>query len=172
MKAAKDVALISIFTALLIGGQLALSLISGVEVVTVLLLTFAFIFGIKRSLLVATAFSLLRCFIFGFFPTIIILYLIYYNVFVIVIGAIGNIAKHNLSRVIYFLLIGIAVLLTVSFTALDNVITPLFYGFTKEAALAYAYASLTACVPQVICAAITVALLFPVLYRVCRKFKN
>ncbi len=171
MKAAKDLALISIFTALLIGSQLALSLISGVEIVTVLFLTYAFIFGVKRSLFVATAFSLLRCLIFGFFPTVIILYLIYYNVFAIVIGGIGNKLGHKTTRKTHFILIGVAVLLTIFFTMLDNVITPLFYGFSKQAALSYAYMSLTACIPQTICVAITVALLFPVLYRVCYKFR-
>ncbi len=172
MKAAKDLALISVFTALLIGSQLAFSFISGVEIVTPLFLTYAFVFGVKRSVLVATAFSLLRCLIFGFFPSVALLYLIYYNVFAVVIGVIGNTLGHKTTRKTHFALIGVAVLLTIFFTLLDDVITPLFYGFSKDAALSYAYASLTACIPQTICVAVTVFLLFPVLYRVCYPFRN
>ena len=72
MRTAKEIALISVFTALLIGGQFVLSGISGIEIVTVLLLSFSYYFGIRRGLLVANAFSLLRCFIFGFFVNVII----------------------------------------------------------------------------------------------------
>ena len=62
MKTAKDIALIGVFTAMLIGGQLVLSGIAGVEVVTVLLLAFSYYFGIIRGLFVANVFSILRCF--------------------------------------------------------------------------------------------------------------
>lgn len=72
MRTAKEISLISVFTALLIGGQFILSGISGIEIVTVLLLSFSYYFGITRGLFVANAFSLLRCFIFGFFPIVII----------------------------------------------------------------------------------------------------
>ncbi len=172
MKTAKDLALVSVFTALLIGGQFALSMLSGVEIVTVLFLTFAFVFGVKKSLFVATAFSLLRCLIFGFFPTVILLYLLYYNLFALVIGSIGNKIEHRLTRKSHALLVGTAILLTVCFTALDNVLTPLFYGYTRQAALAYAVASLTALVPQTVCVFVTVLLLFPLLYRICFPFKS
>ena len=79
MKSAKKIILPGVFTALLIGGQFALSGISGIEIVTVLLLTFVYKYGIKQGLFVANAFSLIRCFIFGFIPSVLILYLIYYN---------------------------------------------------------------------------------------------
>ena len=68
-----------VFVALLIGGQFALFAVSGIEIVTVLFASFVFCFGIVRSLIVGTAFSLLRCFVFGFMPNVLILYLIYYN---------------------------------------------------------------------------------------------
>ena len=60
MNTAKKIILPGVFTALLIGAQLVLSGISGVELVTVLLLTFVYKYGIKQGVLVATAFSLLR----------------------------------------------------------------------------------------------------------------
>ena len=157
MKTTKDLALISTFTALLIGGQLALSAVSGIEIVTVLFLGFAYVFGVKRSVFVANAFSVLRCLIFGFFPTVIILYLLYYNLFAIVIGCIGNRLKHAYSLKNHIILVVVAILLTVCFTLFDNVITPLFYQFDAQSTEAYWYASLTAVIPQVICVAVTTA---------------
>ena len=79
MYTAKKIILPGVFTALLLGAQLVLSGISGIELVTVLLLTFAYKYGIKQGLFVANAFSLLRCFLFGFYPNVLILYLLYYN---------------------------------------------------------------------------------------------
>ena len=79
MKTAKEITVIGLFVALLIGGQFVLSGISGIEIVTVLIVSFCFYFGVFRGVIVATAFSLLRCFIFGFFPNVIVLYLIFYN---------------------------------------------------------------------------------------------
>lgn len=166
MKTAKDLALIGIYTALLIGAQFALSAISGVEVVTVLFLSFCFCFGIVRGMIVANAFSLLRCFIFGFFPTVLILYLIYYNIFAVVFGLLGKWRKRRVGVLEVVLTVFTAIIMTAFFTALDDIITPLYYGFGFEAAKAYALASLVAMVPQIICVIITVAILFPVLVKV------
>ena len=126
MSKTKEIALIGVYVALLIGGQVALSAISGIEVVTVLLASFAFYFGIKRSLIVAVAFSILRCFLFGFMPSVIILYLIYYPLFVTIFGLIGNRFKHKATPKHHVLVIMVAVLCVVLFTALDNLITPLY----------------------------------------------
>ncbi len=166
MKTAKDVALIGVFTALLIGGQFVLSGISGVEIVTVLLLSFSYYFGIVRGLLVANAFSVLRCFIFGFFPNTIILYVIYYNLFVVVFGLLGRKFKRQLNAKTHVALILVAVCMTIFFTALDDLVTPLYYGFSSGAMKAYAVASLAAVVPQTVCSAITTALILPVLLRI------
>ena len=165
MKTAKDIALIGVFTALLIGGQFVLSGISGVEIVTVLLLSFSYYFGVVRGLLVANAFSILRCFIFGFFPNVIILYLVYYNLFVIVFGLLGKRFKKELNLKIHMIIVLAAVLMTAFFTGLDDIVSPLYYGFSLDAAKAYAVASLTAVVPQVICTLVTVLFLLPVLIR-------
>lgn len=169
MKVAKEIALISVFTALLIGGQFVLSGISGIEIVTVLLLSFAYYFGIRRGLFVVNAFSLLRCFIFGFFPNVIILYLIYYNLFVLIFGLLGFKLKKKLDIRIHILLVVVACFMTIMFTALDNIITPLYYRFSIDAMKAYAIASLTAVVPQVLCTVCTVVLLFPILIRVYKS---
>ncbi len=166
----KDIAIISMFTAILIGSQLALSAINGVEIVTILLLSFSFAFGIKRSLFVANLFTVLRCFIFGFFPSVIILYFIYSNIFVFIIGAIGNKFKRNATKISFIIILVVALLLTVFFTLLDDLITPLYWGYSLESAKAYFYLSLTAMVPQLISTAVTVTLLFLPLNRIFLKF--
>ncbi|MGN0805907.1 MAG: hypothetical protein ACI4MC_02615 [Candidatus Coproplasma sp.] len=158
---AKDFALIGVYTALLIGGQFALSFVAGVEVVTVLLLTFAFRFGFRRSLIVVNAFCILRCFIFGFFPTVIILYFIYYNLFVLLFAFIGKRFKGRISVVRLVVIVCSATLCTACFTLLDDVITPLFYSFDQAATKAYFITSLYTMATQMICTIATVTLLFP-----------
>ena len=81
VRGVKNVAITAVFTALLLGAQYALWFVKGVELVTLLLLVFSYRFGVKCGVLSAVAFSLLRCFLFGFFPSVILLYLIYYPLF-------------------------------------------------------------------------------------------
>ena len=169
MLAAKEISLIGIFVALLVGGQWVLSGVSGIEIVTVLLLSFAFYFGIKRGLIVATAFSLLRCFIFGFFPNVIILYLIYYNLFVVVFGLLGKKFKRSIEVKRHIVIIAVAVAMTVFFTLLENLISTFYFSFTWEVAKRYYLLSLTALVPQLVCTLITVLLLLPILIKLYAK---
>lgn len=166
MKIAKRIVLPAMYTALLIGGQIALSGVSGVEIVTVLLLTFCFRFGILQGLIVATGFSLLRNFYFGFYPTVVLLYMIYFNLFAIVFGALGHLFGKKYSIKSHVVLIVTAVLMTVLFTAIDNVITPLFFGMNPNQTKAYWVGSLSAVIPQSICACITTIFLFPVVLKV------
>ncbi len=175
LQSAKEIANIVIMVAILIVSQLALSFIQGVEVVTILLLCYCHVFGIKRGVMVATAFSLLRCFVWGFFPTVIILYLVYFNLFAIVFGLIGKLKRegNKKQRIIHLIIVTIVALLcTTSFTMLDNIITPLFYGYSKEAWKGYFYASFFSLVPQLICTLVTVLLLFEPISRVFEKVKN
>lgn len=87
---AKKIAYCAIMTALLIGGQVALGFVAGIEVVTVLLVCFAYVFGVWCGVITAIAFSLLRCFIWGFYPAVILLYLIYYPLLALLFGLIGR----------------------------------------------------------------------------------
>lgn len=166
MKTAKEISLLSVFVALLIGGQFVLSGVSGIEIVTVLITSFCFYFGIVRGLTVATAFSLLRCFLFGFFPTVIILYLIYYNLVAVVFGLLGKCFNRSLNVKKLIVTVIVAAVMTIMFSMIDNVITPLFYGYTLNAAKAYFYTSFTAMIPQTICAIITVSIFFAPLLKV------
>jgi hypothetical protein len=109
-------------------------------------------------MLAATVFSLLRQLVFGFFLSVLVLYLIYYNMLAWLFGFLGkrmSCKSKNLP-----LLTGIACVCTVGFTMLDNVITPLIYGFGQHAATVYFMQSMTALVPQCVCAFVTVTVLF------------
>ncbi len=61
MEKTRFVVRVAMCVALLIGGQMALSGVSGIEIVTVMLLCFCFHYGIRYGIAVATTFSLLRC---------------------------------------------------------------------------------------------------------------
>lgn len=162
MNTGKRIALIAIYVALLIGGQLVLSGIAGVEIISALLVVFCFCFGVKSGVVTATVFSLLRCFLFGFFPSVIILYLVYFNLLAIIIGVIGNAFSRRLSWLSFVVILLVTAVLTACFTLLDDIISPIYYGFTKEATKAYFIASLPIMAVQVPISALTVGLLiFP-----------
>lgn len=171
MKTAKEISLMGVFIALLIGGQLALSAISGVEIVTALCVSFFFFFGVKRGVILATAFSLLRCFVFGFFVNVVILYLIYYNALAVVFGIIGKLLnkKANLKSILIVTITAIA--FTALFTLLDNFISYIYLGLSKKAFEIYFKASLITMTSQIICVAVTVPLLFYPLIKIYKTVK-
>ncbi len=169
MKNIKFIVRVAMSVALLIGAQMALSAINGIEIVTVILLCLSFCYGIRTGLAIATTFSLLRCFFFGFQINIIILYLIYYNLFALAFGGLGNCFGSKTTLVRHVVIVAVAVVFTVMFTLLDDVVTPLIYGFSRNAAKVYFFQSLTAMIPQSICTAVSVSLLFVPLTRVIRK---
>ncbi len=162
-RSAKDCACIAVFVAVLLASQLALSALPGVETVTVLFAGYAFCFGYKRGWISAIAFSLVRQVLFGFFPSVLILYLVYYNFFVTVFAFLGK----KIKRVVRGMMITVptACVCTALFTLLDCVITPLFYGFSAKASNAYFYASLPVMFSQIVCAGVSTALLFLPLFR-------
>ena len=225
---AKRIAVCAVSVALLIALQFTLSMVPGVELVTVLLLCFCYTFGVCMGLITATAFSLLRCILFGFNINVIVLYLIYYNLFAVLFGFLGKktipswICYAILSIVAavsaYFAIVGLpisilykrqvtimlwavfsiavaliimytvlliknrgrggreiaavaalAAVCTLCFSLLDDVITPLIYGYTPDAAKAYFVASLYVMIPQTLCTLISVSLLFRPLVTVFKK---
>ena len=170
VRSAKECAYLAVFVALLIGAQLPLAALPGVEIVTLLFVAYAFVFGIRRGMLAATAFSLLRQFVFAFSPTVLILYLVYYNLLTAVFGLLGLWIKKPLVHLWW--LTAVACICTVGFTLLDDLITPLWLGFSERAWRAYFYASLSFMIPQTVCTAVTVGLLFYPLQRVFRQIKK
>lgn len=171
MKTAKEITILGLFVALLIGGQFVLSGISGIEIVTVLFVSFCFYFGIFRGIIVATSFSLLRCFIFGFFPNVIILYLIYYNLVAVIVGVIGNIFKRSINVNKLIVITITSVILMGLFTLLDLGLMVIFYGFTIKAIYAYFIAGVPTLITQVICVAVSVPSLFFPLLKVYKNIK-
>ena len=169
MNKTKFVVRVAMCVALLIAGQLALSSVSGIEIVTVMLLCFCYCYGVRHGIAIATTFSLLRCFVFGFQINVIVLYLVYYNLFAIFFGWLGArfTGKNALLKTV--IIVASAVVFTAMFTLLDDVITPLIYGFNENATRVYFYQSLTALIPQTVCAAVTVSLLFHPLTKVIQK---
>lgn len=163
VRSAKECTLVAVFVALLIATQLVLSAIPGVEVVSVLFAAFAFSFGRYRALAAATAFSLLRQLVFGFFPTVLILYLLYYNLFALIFAFLGKKIQSPVKGLV--LIVGVACVCTIIFTLLDCMITPLFYGFSRTASKAYFYASIPVVLPQTVCVGVSTALLFLPLWR-------
>lgn len=170
IRTAKECSYASVFVSLLIAIQLVFSFVPGVEFVTILFVSYAFVFGIVRGWIVATAFSLLRQFIFGFSPTVLVLYLVYYNFLVIVFGLLGRVVKKPIQYLPLLILAG--AVCTALFTLTDDIITPLWYGYSRRATKAYFTASLVFMVPQMICTVITIGLLFLPLTKVFRLLKK
>lgn len=168
MRTTKRITYCGVTVALLLAVQMVLSGIAGVELVTAIFLCFCVASGVKMSMLTATAYALVRCLIFGFTPTAVILYLIYWNLFSLLFGFMGaHMQKaHTVAQIAVFT--ALAVIMTVCFTMLDNLITPLYYGFTASAARNYFYASLPVLFPQVLCVACSVPVLFVPLFGVFR----
>lgn len=221
MRTAREIAICALAAALLIAVQIALSFLPGVELVTAVFLAFCYTFGRRSGVVTATAFSLLRCFVFGFYPSVVALYLIYYNLFALLFGGLGERNKPlppwlapaillflaaasallaclrlpvsilwqgKLSALLWTMcalfaalfalncallwknkgkdyretaeLTALAAVCTVCFTLLDDVLTPLFYRLSAEAALAWFYTSFTAMIPQTICCVVSVSVLF------------
>ena len=214
-----QLAFCAVMTALLIAVQYVLGFVSGIELVTVLFLSFCYVFGVQCGLLTGAAFSLLRCLLFGFMPNVILLYLVYYSLFALIFGFLGKghisirlcpvllavlaaasayfalsglpisiMYQSRVSAMLWILFgISLAILIfyivlvitnkgeqgrelatvtalaavcTVMFTLLDDVITPLFMGYSAETATAYFYTGFMAMLPQTICAAVSVFVLF------------
>lgn len=215
----KKLAASAVMTALLIAVQYIFGFVSGIELVTVFLLCFCYTFGVVCGMITATAFSLVRCLIFGFAPNVIVLYLIYYNFFALLFGALGRkkiplwvpplvlsclivmcayfasagipvsiFVKVRISAMLWTLyailslilafyvgiilygkgntfreiasVTALAAFCTVMFTLLDDVISPLMLGYSFKVAEIYFYNSFMAMLPQTICAAVSVAVLF------------
>jgi hypothetical protein len=155
---------------LTIAAQLCLSFVPGIEVVTVLFVSFSFAFGCRRGIIAATAFSLLRQLIFGFFPTVLLLYLIYYNLLTLLFGFLGRWNTLTPKKLVWLTLT--ACVCTVCFTMLDNIITPLWYGYSERVLKIYFKASLSFMIPQIVSAAVTVGTLFLPLWAVFRKLSR
>ncbi len=170
VRVSRECAYLAVFVALVIAAQLCLTFVPGIELVTVLFVSYAFAFGWRRGALAAVAFSLLRQLIFGFFPTVLILYLLYYSLLALFFGLLGGRVKKTLRSLWW--LVPLACFCSVCFTLTDCVLTPLWYGYSERAARAYFFSSLSFMFSQVVCTALTVGLLFVPLVGVFQYVKK
>ncbi len=240
---AARIAYIALMTALLTCGQAAFAFVPGVEIVTLLLVCFSSAFGVRDGVIAAAAFSLLRNFLWGFYPVVILLYLIYFPLLAAVFGLLGRIKDEFFDRpplllaicvnavlaaiiTAFALCIGldlikisrlykkrliafmwvimalcaalalvfdlsfalkrtekiksgrtlktvtftaVAAVCTICFSLLDDVIEPIAFGMTQEAALVYFYGSFLAMLPQTVCTIATVSTLYAPVTAVFRK---
>ncbi len=166
----KEIAYVAVFVALVIVLQFCLSPLPGVELVTVLFVSYAFTFGVGRGCLAAVAFALLRQFVFGFYPSVLLLYLAYYPLFVLTFGLLGRGVQNPVKGLWWITLL--ACVGTCIFYALDCVITPLWYGYSWEATKAYVVACLPLLAPQLLCTAVSVGVLFVPLERAFGRVKK
>ena len=155
---AKECAYLAVFVALVIAAQAVLAFVPGVEVVTVLFIAYAFVFGWGRGMIAATAFSLLRQMLFGLTPNVLVLYLVYFNFLTAVFGLLGKAIKRPVLFLPIIILCGCVC--TAGFTLFDDFLTPLWYAYSARATSAYFYASLPVMFSQILCTAITVGGLF------------
>ena len=158
-KSAKEIAYLACFTALLIGGQFLLSSVPGVEMVTLLFVCYAYAFGVGRGLACALSFSLLRQFVFGFYPTVLVLYLLYFSLLAIVFGLIGKWWDGKETKRIVFIAL-FACFGTLIFNLIDVALNCVWYGYTPLAAKMYFMASWSFTLPQIICTALSVGICF------------
>ena len=157
-RSGKECAYLAVFVALVIAAQLLLAAVPGVEVVTLLFVAYAFVFGVRRGMIAATAFSLLRMLVFGFSPTVLLLYLVYFNGLTALFGGLGRVVKKPL-RCLWWLVL-VACVCTALFSVIDAILTPLWYAFSPRATQAYITATLPFMIPQIICTAVSVGVLF------------
>ena len=169
MNKTKFVVRVAMCVALLIAGQLALSSVTGIEIITVMLLCFCDCYGIRHGIATATTFSLLRCFVFGFQINVIVLYLIYYNLFAVFFGWLGRRFAGKMSLLKTVIVVASAVVFTVCFTLLDDIITLLIFAFHPNVARIYFLQSLYAVIPQSICTVVTVSVIFHPLTKIIKK---
>lgn len=169
VRSAKECTYLAVFVAVVIATQVVLSVLPGIELVTVLFVSFSFVMGGKRGIIAAIAFSLLRQFVFGIYPKVLVLYLIYYPLLAFCFGGLGKILRHTKGLII---VVVVACVCTVFFTMLDNILTPLWLGYSARDAGLYFFASLPFMFPQVICTAVSVAMLFLPLHKVFSMIKR
>lgn len=153
----KEVAYTAVFTALLIGAQIVLSGVAGVEIVTALFFSYAFMLGGKRASLAGVAFAFLRQLIFGFYVNVFLLYVIYFPIAGIAFGWMGKRGK-PVERFPWAIVV--AIVCAFLFTLIDDVVTPLWYGFGGGQTIAYFYASIPIMLMQAVSVGITMAVGF------------
>lgn len=88
----RDLTLIGILSASITAGKLALSFIPNVEVVTLLFIMYAIVFGTKKGIFIAIIFTTTEVFIYGF-STWLLMYFILWPMLVVITGFLKDKVK-------------------------------------------------------------------------------
>lgn len=123
----KDIVLIGILSASLTAGKLALSFIPNVEIVTLLFIVYASVFGLKKSLFIALIFSTTEILMYGF-STWLLGYYIIWPLLVLSVSVLKNIIKSEYGYAIIGALFGY--LFGMLFAVIESIFYGLAYGFT------------------------------------------
>lgn len=123
----KDIVLVGILSASLTAGKLALSFVPNVEIVTLLFIIYASIFGMKKSLFVALIFSTSEILIYGF-STWLLGYYIIWPLLVIIVSILKNVLKSEYSYAIIGALFGY--LFGMFFAVIESLFYGVAYGWT------------------------------------------
>jgi len=118
----RDIVLIGLFSAIVTGGKLALSVIPNVEIVTLLFMIYTLSLGFRRSILISIVFVTTETFLYGFSTWI----LGYYILWPLLIFATANISKKFNSEYIYATIAGIFGL---TFGIYFSIVESFFYGW-------------------------------------------
>lgn len=119
---ALDVCMLGVATASLTAIKFALSWLSNVELVSVLLVWYTLIFKRSRAFLVANLFIIVECFIYGF-GLWIMFYVIHWNCLVLLVGILG---RRGIRKSIFFALW--CTLLTFLFGVQTTALEVIFYS--------------------------------------------
>jgi len=91
VSASKNIALIAVLAAMVVGGKFALQMIPNVEIVTLLLMLFTFVFGLVRGLSVALIFCLLDMVLYPFSVDVAVAYFNYWPFLVAITWILNNV---------------------------------------------------------------------------------
>ncbi len=171
MSAARKIALVGIMAATVECGKLILAVVPNVEVVTLLVALYGYVFG-PLGILAAIVFVFIEPMIWGF-GTWVISYLIYWPFVALIFCLLGATRVKN-----RFALAGFAVLLTVFFGVLTTLVdvgvfTGNFDSFSYRFSVMY-LRGVTFYITQILCNAVLFLGVFPYLSRklgyACRTF--
>lgn len=123
----KDIVLIAILSATLTAGKLALSFVPNVEIVTLLFIVYASVFGLKKSLIISLIFSTTEILIYGFSTWLLGYYLIW-PILVILTSILNKFIKSEYGYAILGALFGY--LFGFFFAIVESIFYGVTYGFT------------------------------------------
>jgi len=121
MSATKRICLLAVLTATLTGGKMAIPF-PNIEIVTLLFVVYALVFGWRNTIIVSIAFVLIEILIFGFFIWWVLLYAVHWPLLVTAVAFLPR--KREKGRIVAAIVIGIV--LTMLFGVLSTFIEVVF----------------------------------------------